>query len=140
MTSEIAHEWDYVLNKKWWETMHSAINYILDGHLWMWWVSISAYWNILLLLFWLNIVLRWEPHVQPGTSGLKGLTWWPKEYHSRRTDDMLCPTDWDEINWLFQKCMCWKFKCIAKKGGGVNRVKLFHQNKPSNLKNSWRQM
>ena len=58
--------------------------------------------------------MRWKPHDQPGTSGLKGLTWWLKNNNNNNikppSDDMLYPTDWDEINWLFLKRLCWKFK------------------------------
>lgn len=31
------------------------------------------------------------------------------ESHSKRIDDLLRLTDWDEINWLPLKCPCWKF-------------------------------
>lgn len=118
--------------------------YVLDGHLWMR-ASTYAYWNLLLLLFWLNKC--WDESLMISlASGLKGLTWWLKHNNNNNiktsSDDMLYPTDWDEINWLFLKRLCWKFKwpsvqCSLKQGCR-KQGEIFYQNKLSNVKNSWR--
>lgn len=123
MTSEIAHEWKCMLkSNSRWEAMYSTTNCILDGHLWMWWGSISFYWNLLLLTVLVEYTIDesrcsgWHFRSLRINLIIKKKTK-PKS-HSRRTDDTLCPIDWDEINWLFLQCVHWKFKrmMIAKKG------------------------